>query len=131
MKQLRIKRVYQEAAEDDGYRILTDRLWPRGVAKNKAAIDEWAKEMAPSTESRVWFGHRPERFAEFAGRYTAELDANPAAPEFVERCRRLLLSTNVTLLYGARDEVHNHAIVLQQWMKKLITHHSSGTTDKP
>lgn len=120
MNQLRTKRVYREPTEDDGYRILTDRLWPRGIAKDKAALDYWAKEMAPSAESRVWFGHRPERFAEFARRYRAELDANPAAPAFVERCRHLLSSTNVTLLYGAKDEVHNHAIVLQQWLRQRL-----------
>lgn len=106
---LRIKRIYEDPAPDDGYRVLVDRLWPRGVSKDRAALDEWLKEVAPSPELRTWFDHRADRFAEFAQRYTAELDTNPAVAELRE-----LLGTNptVTLLYGARDAEINHAVVL-------------------
>jgi uncharacterized protein YeaO (DUF488 family) len=106
---LRTKRIYEDPEPDDGYRVLVDRLWPRGVSKDRAALDQWLKEVAPSPELRTWFDHRADRFAEFARRYTAELDANPAVAEL-----RTLLDTHptVTLLYGARDAEINHAVVL-------------------
>ena len=103
------KRVYDEADADDGFRVLVDRLWPRGVSKRDAALDLWLKDVAPSPELRVWFGHRADRFAEFSARYTAELDTSPAVDEL-----RRIARTNptVTLLYGARDPDVNHAVVL-------------------
>lgn len=106
---LRTKRIYEDPVPDDGYRVLVDRLWPRGVSKDRAALDGWLKDVAPSPELRTWFAHRADRFAEFAARYTVELDANPAVAEL-----RALLRTNetVTLLYGARDARVNHAVVL-------------------
>ena len=109
-------RVYSEADPTDGYRILTDRLWPRGIAKDKAAIDDWAKQIAPTASLRQWFGHKPENFAPFKEQYIAELNANPDAPQFVAKCKQLLQDTDVTLLYGAKDEVHNHAVVLRDWI---------------
>jgi uncharacterized protein YeaO (DUF488 family) len=103
------KRIYDDPDPADGYRVLVDRLWPRGVSKDRAALDLWLKDAAPSPELRTWFDHRADRFAEFAGRYTAELETNPAAGEL----RALLRAKpTVTLLYGARSAEVNHAVVL-------------------
>lgn len=105
-----LKRVYEDPASTDGYRILVDRLWPRGVSRERAALDRWLKDVAPSPELRTWFGHRADRFSEFAERYVAELDASPALDEL----RRLVAERPaVTLLYGARDPEINHAVVLR------------------
>jgi len=113
---LRIKRIYDKPEPSDGYRVLVDRLWPRGLSKERAALDEWLKEIAPSPTLRTWFGHEPARFAEFKARYKAELSANPA----VEQISHLLHQhQTVTLLYGARDPKHNHTIVLQEYVSKL------------
>jgi transcriptional regulator, MarR family len=120
MKELRIKRIYEAIEEQDGYRVLTDRLWPRGIAKAKAAIDLWEKTMAPSTELREWFGHIPERFPEFTERYLQELEDNSDATKFVELCQKQLEKSNVTLLYGAKDEVHNQAVVLQNFINQHL-----------
>lgn len=105
---VKIKRAYVAAAADDGKRVLVDRVWPRGVTKERAAIDWWAKDLAPSQELRKWFGHRPERYLEFKERYEAELSGNPELP----RLRDLVASERVTLVYGAKDEEHNQAVVL-------------------
>ena len=107
---LRLKRAYDPAAPDDGLRILVDRLWPRGVGKDKAALDDWMKEIAPSTELRKWFGHDPARWEEFRRRYRAELERN--RPE-VDRLRDLAAKRTVTLVYGAHDPDHNQAVVLR------------------
>ena len=120
MKELRIKRIYEAIEEQDGYRVLTDRLWPRGIAKAKAAIDLWEKTVAPSTELREWFGHIPERFPEFTERYLKELEDNSDATKFVELCQKQLEKSNVTLLYGAKDEVHNQAVVLQNFINQHL-----------
>ena len=120
MKELRIKRIYEAIEEQDGYRVLTDRLWPRGIAKTKAAIDLWEKTVAPSTELREWFGHIPERFPEFTERYLQELEDNSDATKFVELCQKQLEKSNVTLLYGAKDEVHNQAVVLQNFINQHL-----------
>ena len=120
MKELRIKRIYETIEEQDGYRVLTDRLWPRGIAKAKAAIDLWEKTVAPSTELREWFGHIPERFPEFTERYLQELEDNSDATKFVELCQKQLEKNNVTLLYGAKDEVHNQAVVLQNFINQHL-----------
>ena len=103
-----IKRVYEPPAASDGQRILVDRLWPRGLRKADAKIDRWMKEVAPSTALRSWFGHKPERFAEFRRRYAAEMADNPALAEL----RKLGRGKTVTLLYGARDPDQNQAAVL-------------------
>lgn len=120
MKELRIKRIYEAIEEQDGYRVLTDRLWPRGIAKAKAAIDLWEKTVAPSTELKEWFGHIPERFPEFTERYLQELEDNSDATKFVELCQKQLEKSNVTLLYGAKDEVHNQAVVLQNFINQHL-----------
>jgi uncharacterized protein YeaO (DUF488 family) len=105
----RIKRVYESASPSDGKRVLVDRLWPRGLKKTDAALDEWMKDVAPSVPLRLWFGHDPDRFAEFGRKYKAELARNPALPEL----RALGNGKLVTLLYAAHDPEINHAVVLQ------------------
>ena len=110
------KRVYEMPDEADGQRVLVDRLWPRGVAKKDAALTLWLKEIAPSDDLRKWFGHEPERWAEFQKRYRAELDANGEA---VEQLRGLLREGKVTLLYGAHDEAHNNAVALMGYLRAL------------
>jgi uncharacterized protein YeaO (DUF488 family) len=106
---LRLKRAYEPAVHADGYRILVDRLWPRGLSKEKAAVDEWMKEIAPSAELRRWFGHDPERWREFRRRYERELRARE---ELVREIAALASHRRVTLVYGARDEAHNDAVVV-------------------
>ncbi|WP_349899802.1 DUF488 domain-containing protein [Parafrigoribacterium soli] len=110
---VKIKRVYEKSAAKDGYRVLVDRVWPRGIAKAAAAVDEWLKEVGPSTELRTWFGHEPSRFEGFAEKYRAELDANPAADQL-----RAIVSEHptVTLVYSAKDEEHNQAVVLAEYL---------------
>lgn len=108
---LKIKRIYETPDEADGYRILVDRLWPRGVSKEQAAIDEWLKEIAPSPELRDWFGHKPERFEEFRIRYQTELADN----DTILKIKKLETENKtVTLLYAAKDPEHNHAVVLME-----------------
>ncbi|WP_283169619.1 DUF488 domain-containing protein [Curtanaerobium respiraculi] len=112
-----IKRVYEPAEPGDGFRILVDRLWPRGMKKVDLSFDLWAKELAPSTEARKEFGHRPENFEAFRARYTAELDARPEA---VEQAHRLAaLQEPVTLLYAAKDPRINHAVILAAWLERF------------
>lgn len=109
-RDVRIKRVYEDPAPDDGHRILVDRVWPRGLTKADAAVDEWDKEAGPSTQLRRWFGHVPERFEEFAKRYRAEPDGSEALDHLRERCREHAV---VTLVYGAKDTEHHQAVVLR------------------
>lgn len=109
-----VKRVYEPPEDDDGCRVLVDRLWPRGLAKAGAAIDLWLKEVAPSTELRKEFNHRPERFADFSERYTHELDSNPAVDTLLELAAG---QPRVTLLYAARDTEANHARVLLDYIR--------------
>jgi len=109
--QVRIKRVYDDADPADGYRILVDRLWPRGVRKDAAVLDEWMKDVAPSPDLRTWFGHRPERFAEFVERYRAELAGSSALAVLRERCAEHGV---VTLVHAAKDPEHNHVRVLAE-----------------
>ena len=106
---IRLKRAYEPAAESDGYRVLIDRLWPRGVSRDQAKLDEWARELAPSAELRRWFGHDPNRFDEFRGRYIDELRRQrPRLTELRGRAR----AGTLTLVYAARDMEHNDAVVL-------------------
>lgn len=106
---IKIKRIYEKASGSDGTRILVDRLWPRGVSKEEAALDDWMKEIAPSTELRVWFNHDPLKFDTFTARYRAELQDNPALAKFVALAKE---GDNTTLLYAAKDPKVNHAVVL-------------------
>ncbi len=113
---LRVKRVYDPPSAEDGVRLLVDRLWPRGLKKEAAKLDDWLKEIAPSDSLRQWFGHDPSRWEEFRKRYSTELDGKP------EMCRAILKRTReetVTLLYGAKDEQHNNAVALLQYLQAL------------
>ncbi|MBB2954994.1 DNA-3-methyladenine glycosylase [Bifidobacterium commune] len=113
-----LKRVYEGVEGRDGYRVLVDRLWPRGVAKSDGKVDLWLKDIAPSTPLRKWFGHDPSKFEEFAERYRDELDANVEAVEaLTNMCRE---HPKITLLYGAKDQEHNHAIVLRDYLVRQI-----------
>ena len=107
---LRLKRAYAPAMPEDGLRILVDRLWPRGLAKAEAKLDDWIKDIAPSAELRKWFGHDPDRWAGFQTRYRAELAGQGGA---LDRLRDLARKQKVTLVYGARDEERNNAVVLR------------------
>lgn len=107
-----IKRIYETASKADGERILVDRLWPRGMKKEEAELDSWNKAVAPSPELRKWFGHVPERYNEFRNRYLVELHHNEA----VQKLRVVSIGKTVTLLYAAKDEQHNHALVLQEFL---------------
>ncbi len=108
-----IKRVYLPVAAEDGRRVLVDRLWPRGLRKSEAAIDDWLKEVAPSTELRKWFHHDPTHWEDFRQRYWAELATNPA----VAQLRALAADQPVTLLYAAHNEEQNHALVLVDYLR--------------
>lgn len=110
---LNIKRIYEPPARSDGARILVDRIWPRGVSKKKAALDEWFKDIAPSPRLRKWFGHDPARWLEFRRRYRAELKSNKIA---VKHMRDRMKKGRVTLLYAAHDTEHNHALVLAAYL---------------
>jgi uncharacterized protein YeaO (DUF488 family) len=108
---VRLKRAYEKPARDDGTRVLIDRLWPRGVGKADAALDEWVKDIAPSTALRKWFGHDPARWAQFRRRYAAEIRRHP---EELGQLRGLARKRRVTLVYSAHDELHNDAVVLRE-----------------
>ncbi len=112
---VRLKRAYEPASAKDGYRVLIDRLWPRGVSKKQAKLDEWAKELAPSSQLREWFGHEPSRFPEFRRRYIDELRAD--APRLKDLRRRARMST-LTLVYSAHDSEHNDAVVLAEVLRR-------------
>jgi uncharacterized protein YeaO (DUF488 family) len=112
---VQIKRVYEPASSTDGYRVLIDRLWPRGVSRQSAKLDEWMKELAPSTELRHWFGHEPARFEEFRRRYIAELrDERPRLTALRRRAR----DGRLTLVYSAHDTEHNDAVVLAEILSR-------------
>ena len=111
---IRVKRIYDPPDAKDGARVLVDRLWPRGMSKERAKLRLWLKDIAPSSDLRRWFGHDPARFAEFARRYRAELGANTDA---LSRMDDLLKAGRVTLLYGAHDEEHNEARVLADYLE--------------
>jgi uncharacterized protein YeaO (DUF488 family) len=112
---VRLKRAYEPAAACDGERILIDRIWPRGVAREEAQLDEWARDLAPSTELRRWFAHDPARFAEFRRRYTAELAAQKGK---LRELRRRARAGTLTLVYAARDDEHNDAVVLAEILRR-------------
>ncbi|HME94440.1 MAG TPA: DUF488 domain-containing protein [Methylomirabilota bacterium] len=108
---IRVKRVYEKPSRDDGFRVLVDRLWPRGVTKERAALSLWLKDVAPSAELRKWFGHDPARWKGFQARYRKELAGRKDALKLLRQKAR---ERTVTLLYGARDEEHNEARVLKK-----------------
>jgi uncharacterized protein YeaO (DUF488 family) len=110
---INIKRIYDPSSPNDGFRVLVDRLWPRGISRERANLDLWLKDAAPSPDLRRWFGHDPDKFKEFSFSYQAELEKNPVVNELEQ-----LIETNktVTLLYGAKDSKVNHAVVLKSYL---------------
>ena len=118
-QQIRLKRAYEPASESDGTRILVDRLWPRGISKQEAKLDEWNRELAPSAELRRWFGHRVSRWHEFSRRYRLELARHTEA---LMELRRRARQGPVTLIYAAKDSSHNHALVLKSVLLEGESH---------
>lgn len=113
---LQIKRIYKDPSDEDGYRVLVDKLWPRGVSKKDAHLDEWNKDVTPSTELRKWFDHDPDKFDEFSQRYKGELtQKKKELHDLIERS-----GSKLTLLYAAKDEVHNHAVVLKGFLEEYF-----------
>ncbi|HYA11902.1 MAG TPA: DUF488 domain-containing protein [Thermodesulfovibrionales bacterium] len=112
---IKVKRIYDPVSPDDGKRILVDRLWPRGIKKDKAKIDEWLKDIAPSNGLRKWFSHDPDKWKEFKNRYIKELKDNS---ELIERLRAVTKKEKVTLLFSAKDVEHNNAVVLKEVIEK-------------
>jgi uncharacterized protein YeaO (DUF488 family) len=111
MKDVKTKRVYEDPANNDGYRLLIDRVWPRGVSKEDAKLNEWNKDLAPSTDLRKWFGHEAEKFDEFKKRYKKELKDQK---EDLNRIHDIVKDKRVCLLYGSKNEKHNQAVVLKE-----------------
>jgi uncharacterized protein YeaO (DUF488 family) len=116
--QVRVRRVYDDPSPEDGTRVLVDRIWPRGLARARAGIDEWAKAVAPSTELRRWYGHDPARFQEFRRRYQAEL-AEPERQEALGHLRELARSGRLTLVTATRDVDHSQAAVLAERLRRM------------
>ncbi|WDL97558.1 DUF488 domain-containing protein [Alicyclobacillus sp. ALC3] len=114
---LQLKRVYEPWCESDGKRVLIDRIWPRGVSKGNAKVDIWLKQIAPSQDLRAWFSHDPERFDAFRSAYQMELSSQEEKRTAVETVLGELCEGDVTLLYGAKDSVHNHAVVLYNYLQ--------------
>lgn len=112
---IQIKRVYEDVSDDDGYRVLIDRLWPRGLSKDKAQIDVWLREIAPSTELRQWYQHDPEKWDEFKKRYFHELDSQP---DVVQQLADLVKKQRVTLVYSSKNEDINNAVALKAYLHK-------------
>ena len=117
MGQVDIKRVYEQAADEDGVRILVDRLWPRGVSKERAALSSWLKNVAPSPDLRRWWHHDPDRFEDFARRYRTELDDNPALEDLLSIVRE---HDRTTLVYAAKDPAVNHALILRDYIRQAL-----------
>lgn len=112
---VKLKRVYEEPSDSDGTRILVDRLWPRGLTKEKAKVDVWLKDIAPTTELRKWFNHEPSKWLEFKKRYQAEIINNTGA---VAALKKHLENGKATIVYGAKDKEHNDAVVIKQYIDK-------------
>lgn len=111
---IRLQRIYESEEKVEGYRILVDRLWPRGITKEKASIDLWLKEIAPSNDLRKWFHKDPENYTEFKKRYSHELDQNPQA---VKTLHDILKKQDVVLLYARKDKIHNQAVILKEYLE--------------
>ncbi|WP_045524639.1 DUF488 domain-containing protein [Neobacillus niacini] len=122
MGNLFLKRVYEPYDESDGFRILVDRIWPRGISKEVAKLTAWEKEVAPSPELRKWFCHKPELFEEFRTKYLEELRTDEQKQKILDEIITMTLKGKVTLLYGAKDPVYNHAIVLLEELKRIMNH---------
>lgn len=120
MNEIKIKRIYEQTDLSDGYRILVDRIWPRGLTKEKAKIYSWKKEIAPSAELRRWFGHKSERFPEFVEKYEEELRVNRESYQFKDECEEVLMLDNITFVFAAKSLSENNAAVLKRWVLRNI-----------
>ncbi|EEI71053.1 MAG: DUF488 family protein [Lentilactobacillus hilgardii] len=114
--ELKLERIYDKPQDLSGYRVLVDRLWPRGISKVNAKLDEWEKEIAPSKDLRSWFSHDPAKFPDFKKKYIDELNHNEQTQAFISSLADKLKTDNVILLYGAKDREHNQAVVLKQYL---------------
>lgn len=126
---IHIKRIFEDKAQGDGTRILVDRIWPRGIKKEDAELDDWAKDLAPSTEARKDFNHDPKKFEEFAERYEQELEQSDEVQGYIDKLKADK-PQNLTLLFAAKDTEHNHALVLQKYLQKHISGASLGNRTK-
>lgn len=115
MTAIKLKRIYEPTSTSDGFRILVDRLWPRGIKKEEANVDIWLKEVGPSNELRKWFNHEPEKWEAFRKKYLAELQHSPATKELIQLVQK---HATVTLVYSAKDEQHNQAVVVKEFLEK-------------
>lgn len=122
---VRVKRIHAAPEPDDGYRVLVDRLWPRGISKQQARLDDWMKDIAPSDALRKWFNHRHERWEGFRRAYLEELDAQR---ERLADLEGMVKQGNVTLLFAAKDEAHNNAVVLREWLRRNAVSGSGSPT---
>ncbi|MCP3027257.1 DUF488 family protein [Halobacillus sp. A5] len=113
-----LKRIYDEDQNIGGYRVLVDGIWPRGISKEQARLDEWMKEISPSSSLKKWFNHDPDKFPEFKKRYKKELQEDPEKKEKVKELKKRAARNRVLLLYGAKDETHNHAAVIKEWLEQ-------------
>lgn len=120
MNEIKIVRIYDHE-QPAGYRILVDRLWPRGMSKIKAHLDEWDKEIGPTNELRKWFNHEDDKYPEFKSKYIAQLKANPATPAFIKNVKEKLAKENVLFLYGAKNKKYNQAVVLKEFIDKQLS----------
>jgi uncharacterized protein YeaO (DUF488 family) len=118
--EIKLERIYQKPADLSGYRLLVDRLWPRGISKVNAHLDKWFKEIGPSQKLRQWFGHDPAKYADFKQKYLAELQANPVTKDFLQLVKQQLLKQDVIFLFGAKDEQHNQAVVLREFVVQQL-----------
>lgn len=118
---IKVKRIYEDKAENDGIRILVDRVWPRGISKENANLDEWIKEIGPTQSLRKWFGHDPDKFEAFEKKYIEELKNNEEQNEAFKTLEGIIKNArkDVVLLFGAKDEKHNQAVVLKSYLKEL------------
>lgn len=119
MTKLILKRIYDKDLPD-GYRVLVDRLWPRGMSKQRASLDLWAKQIAPTAELRKWFGHDPAKYTEFKNKYLLEIQNNPYTQEFLTAIKQALKDQDVLILYSAKDEEHNDAVVLMEYLNTKV-----------
>lgn len=117
---LRTQRIYDHDQDYQSYRILVDRLWPRGMSKVKAQLNEWTKEIAPSADLRQWFNHDPQKFADFRRAYLKELAQSPATADFTANAKEQLAAGDVILLYGAKDTTHNQTVVLKEFLEQQL-----------
>ncbi len=117
---LNLKRAYDSVSANDGYRILVDRLWPRGVSQEHAAIDLWAKKITPTADIRKAFHHEPDKFPDFKKQYLSELEKNPDMSAFIQTVSDRLKKGNVTFVYAAKDPVYNHVVILKEYVEKHL-----------